>query len=302
MSLLQRFNQNYKGIKMSNNAAKFTIRQLLEAGVHYGHRKNFWNPKMEKYIYGTRNGVHIVDLQKTAPMLREALNVLKDVASRNGRILFVGTKKSANELVAEQAARCGQYYVNHRWLGGMLTNWSTVSASIKTLAEYEKILADEHSGLNKKELLDIERKRLKLDNVLGGIRNMGGKPDVVFVIDRRQEDLAIQEARKLGIPVIAVVDTNSSPDDIDYVIPGNDDARKAIELYTSLAAEAILSGMQAGLASSGLDIKPVDMKDAEIANSEMPETMDKPEDLKKASTTVVTKKKKPATKAAAKSE
>jgi small subunit ribosomal protein S2 len=297
MSLLQRFNQNYKGIKMSNNAAKFTIRQLLEAGVHYGHRKNFWNPKMEKYIYGTRNGVHIVDLQKTAPMLRAALDVLKDVASKNGRVLFVGTKKSANELVAEQASRCGQYYVNHRWLGGMLTNWSTVSASIKTLAEYEKILADEHSGLNKKELLDIERKRLKLDNVLGGIRNMGGKPDVVFVIDRRQEDLAIQEARKLGIPVIAVVDTNSSPDDIDYVIPGNDDARKAIELYTSLAAEAILSGMQAGLASSGLDIKPVDMKDAEIANSEMPETMEKSEDSKKKSATVVTKKKKPAAKA-----
>ena len=282
---------------MSNNAAKFTIRQLLEAGVHYGHRKNFWNPKMEKYIYGTRNGVHIVDLQKTAPMLRAALDVLKDVASKNGRVLFVGTKKSANELVAEQASRCGQYYVNHRWLGGMLTNWSTVSASIKTLAEYEKILADEHSGLNKKELLDIERKRLKLDNVLGGIRNMGGKPDVVFVIDRRQEDLAIQEARKLGIPVIAVVDTNSSPDDIDYVIPGNDDARKAIELYTSLAAEAILSGMQAGLASSGLDIKPVDMKDAEIANSEMPETMEKSEDSKKKSATVVTKKKKPAAKA-----
>jgi small subunit ribosomal protein S2 len=297
MSLLQRFNQNYKGIKMSNNAAKFTIRQLLEAGVHYGHRKNFWNPKMEKYIYGTRNGVHIVDLQKTAPMLRAALDVLKDVASKNGRVLFVGTKKSANELVAEQASRCGQYYVNHRWLGGMLTNWSTVSASIKTLAEYEKILADEHSGLNKKELLDIERKRLKLDNVLGGIRNMGGKPDVVFVIDRRQEDLAIQEARKLGIPVIAVVDTNSSPDDIDYVIPGNDDARKAIELYTSLAAEAILSGMQAGLASSGLDIKPVDMKDADIANSEMPETMEKSEDSKKKSATVVTKKKKPAAKA-----
>lgn len=282
---------------MSNNAAKFTIRQLLEAGVHYGHRKNFWNPKMEKYIYGTRNGVHIVDLQKTAPMLRAALDVLKDVASKNGRVLFVGTKKSANELVAEQASRCGQYYVNHRWLGGMLTNWSTVSASIKTLAEYEKILADEHSGLNKKELLDIERKRLKLDNVLGGIRNMGGKPDVVFVIDRRQEDLAIQEARKLGIPVIAVVDTNSSPDDIDYVIPGNDDARKAIELYTSLAAEAILSGMQAGLASSGLDIKPVDMKDADIANSEMPETMEKSEDSKKKSATVVTKKKKPAAKA-----
>jgi small subunit ribosomal protein S2 len=140
MSLLQRFNQNYKGIKMSNNAAKFTIRQLLEAGVHYGHRKNFWNPKMEKYIYGTRNGVHIVDLQKTAPMLRAALDVLKDVASKNGRVLFVGTKKSANELVAEQASRCGQYYVNHRWLGGMLTNWSTVSASIKTLAEYEKSL------------------------------------------------------------------------------------------------------------------------------------------------------------------
>ncbi len=276
------------------NTAQFTIRQLLEAGVHYGHRKNFWNPKMEKYVYGTRNGVHIVDLQKTAPMLKAALDVLKDVASKNGRILFVGTKKTANEIIAEQATRCGQYFVNHRWLGGMLTNWSTVSASIKTLQEYEKILADENSGLNKKELLEIDRKRIKLDNVLGGIRNMGGKPDIVFIIDRKQEDLAVQEARKLGIPVIAVVDTNSSPDGIDYVIPGNDDARKAIELYTSLAAEAILSGMQAGLVASGLDIKPVDMSEADIANSEMPESA---EDSKKKVAKVITKKKKPAAKA-----
>ncbi len=280
------------------NTAQFTIRQLLEAGVHYGHRKNFWNPKMAKYVYGTRNGIHIVDLQKTAPMLKEALDVLKDVASKNGRVLFVGTKKTANEIIAEQATRCGQYFVNHRWLGGMLTNWSTVSASIKTLQEYEKILADENSGLNKKELLEIDRKRIKLDNVLGGIRNMGGKPDIVFIIDRRQEDLAVQEARKLGIPVIAVVDTNSSPDGIDYVIPGNDDARKAIELYTSLAAEAILSGIQEGLTSAGLDIKPVDMTDADIANSEMPssEAAEK-KDSKKKPATVVTKKKKPAAKA-----
>ncbi len=287
---------------MSNNAAKFTIRQLLEAGVHYGHRKNFWNPKMEKYIYGTRNGIHIVDLQKTAPLLKEALDVLRNVASKNGRILFVGTKKTANEIIAEQATRCGQYYVNHRWLGGMLTNWSTVSASIKTLKEYEAVLADENSGLNKKELLEIDRKRIKLDNVLGGIRNMGGKPDVVFIIDRKQEDLAVQEARKLGIPVIAVVDTNSTPDGIDYVIPGNDDARKAIELYTSLAAEAILSGIQDGLSSSGLDIKPVDMSAAEVANSEMPAEASEKSDSKKKVATVVTKKKKPATKADEKSE
>ncbi len=285
-----------------SNTAQFTIRQLLEAGVHYGHRKNFWNPKMAKYVYGTRNGIHIVDLQKTAPMLKEALNVLRNVASKNGRVLFVGTKKTANEIIAEQATRCGQYYVNHRWLGGMLTNWSTVSASIKTLKEYEDILADENSGLNKKELLEIDRKRIKLDNVLGGIRNMGGKPDVVFIIDRKQEDLAVQEARKLGIPVIAVVDTNSTPDGIDYVIPGNDDARKAIELYTSLAAEAILSGIQDGLSSSGLDIKPVDISSADVANSEMPAEESEKSDSKKKAATVVTKKKKPAKKADEKSE
>jgi small subunit ribosomal protein S2 len=285
-------------------ATKFTMRQLLEAGVHYGHRKNFWNPKMAQYVYGTRNGTHIIDLQKTAPMLREALSVLKEVASRNGRILFVGTKKSANEIIAEQASRCGQYYVNHRWLGGMLTNWSTVSASIKTLQEYEKALSDEDSYLNKKERLDLDRKRLKLDNVLGGIRNMGGKPDLLFIIDRKQEDLAVKEAKKLGIPVIAVVDTNSTPDEIDYVIPGNDDARKAIELYTSLAADAVLEGMQDGLAASGLDIKPVDISEADIANTEdgkeEPKKEKKASKPEKAKVKVVTKKKATTKKAEAK--
>jgi len=270
-------------------ATSFSMRQLLEAGVHYGHRKNYWNPKMAKYVYGTRNGTHIIDLQKTAPMLQEALNVLKEVASKNGRILFVGTKKTANEIIAQQAVKCGQYYVNHRWLGGMLTNWSTISASIKTLKEYEDILSDENSLLNKKERLDLDRKRQKLDDVLGGIRNMGGKPDILFIIDRKQEDLAVKEAKRLGVPVIAVVDTNSTPDEIDYVIPGNDDARKAIELYTSLAADAILEGMQEGLAASGLDIKPIDISEADVANSEMPET----DEAKKATApkAVVTKKK-----------
>ncbi|MFI4984207.1 MAG: 30S ribosomal protein S2 [Rickettsiales bacterium] len=250
---------------------QFTMRQLLEAGAHYGHRKNFWNPKMGRYIYGTRNGIHIIDLQQTVPMLSEALDVLKAVAVKNGRILFVGTKKTANEIIAEQALRCGQYFVNHRWLGGMLTNWSTVSASIKTLKGYEEALNNEASVLNKKEKLDLDRKRLKLENFLGGIRNMGGRPDVIFVIDTNQEEIAIAEAKKLGIPVIAIVDTNSNPDSIDYPIPGNDDARRSIELFCSLAADAILSGMQESMSAAGVDIKTVDAQHQDAANTELPD-------------------------------
>ena len=250
---------------------QYSMRELLEAGAHYGHKRNYWNPKMARYIYGMRNGMHIVDLQQTVSLLNKALEVLKETASRNGRILFVGTKKAASEVVAEQASRCGQYYVNHRWLGGMLTNFSTISASIKTLQNYEETLADEESGLNKKERLEIDRKRLKLDNVLGGIRNMGGKPDLVFVIDTNQEEIAIQEARKLNIPVIAIVDTNSNPDNIDYIIPGNDDARKSIEIFTRLAADAILAGIQDGMLNSGMDVKVTsELKIREAANSEMP--------------------------------
>lgn len=231
----------------------FTIRQLLEAGVHFGHKKNHWNPKMAPYIFGVRHGVHIIDLQQTAMMMHNALQTMKEVVAQNGKILFVSTKKQALEIVAENAKRCGQYYVNHRWLGGMLTNWSTVSASIKTLRAYEATLADETSSITKKERLDLSRKKDKLEKVLGGISEMNKMPSMLFVIDVETEALAITEANKLGIPVIAVVDTNSSPDGIDYIIPGNDDARKAIELYCQLASDAILEGLQESLAASGVD-------------------------------------------------
>lgn len=243
------------------------MRDLLEAGVHYGHRKNFWNPKMAKYIYGVRNGGHIIDLQQTYPMLQKALNVLREIAAKNGRILFVATKKQASELVAAHAKRCGQYYVNHRWLGGMLTNWSTVSASIKTLQRCEDRL-EAKVNMTKKEALDLDRERIKLEKVLGGIRSMGGMPDALFIIDTNQEHIAIAEARKLGIPVIAVVDTNSNPDNLDYVIPGNDDARKAIELYLTLASDAILAGMEQGLAQAGVDVNVSAPEVVEVATSE----------------------------------
>lgn len=232
----------------------FSVRTLLEAGAHYGHRKNLWNPKMESYIYGVRNGIHIIDLGQTAPMLHKALEVVRQVAAKNGRILLVGTKRQGADAVAREAMRCGQYYVNHRWLGGMLTNWSTVSASIKTLQEYEERLAQENSRLTKKERLELDRKRQKLARVLDGIRNLGGKPDLLFVLDTNMEHLAIDEAKKLGIPVIAIADTNSNPDGVDYVVPGNDDARKAIELYLSLIADAALEGLQEGMQDAGVDI------------------------------------------------
>jgi small subunit ribosomal protein S2 len=228
---------------------KCTIRELLDAGVHFGHRKNYWNPKMAPYLYGIRNGIHIIDLQQTFILLHRALNKLREVAASNGRVLFVGTKAQASEIVEDYSKRCGQYYVQHRWLGGMLTNWRTVSASIKTLSDYEKTLEDEKSLLVKKERLELERKREKLHKVLGGIRKMGGSPDLLFVIDTRQESLAILEANKLGIPVIAIVDSNASAEGVDYVIPGNDDARKSIELYMRLAAQAVLEGIEEEMGS-----------------------------------------------------
>lgn len=234
--------------------SRFSIRQLLEAGVHFGHKKNHWNPKMAPYIFGVRHGVHIIDLQQTAVILHSALDTLKNIAAQNGKILFVSTKKQASDYVAEYATRCGQYFVNHRWLGGMLTNWNTVSASINTLRGYEAKLSDENSVLTKKEKLDLSRKKDKLERVLGGIREMAKMPDALFVIDAETEALAITEANKLGIPVIAIVDTNTSPDGISHVVPGNDDARKAIELYCQLASDAILEGLQESLASSGVDV------------------------------------------------
>src|SRR5512135_1685021 len=220
----------------------FTMRQLLEAGAHFGHRTQRWNPKMQPYIYGSRNDIHILDLTQTVPLLHQALVALRDVAAGGGRILFVGTKRQASEPIATAAKRCAQYYVNHRWLGGTLTNWRTVSGSIARLRELEGVLGGE-SGRTKKELLQLTRERDKLELSLGGIKDMGGIPDLMFVIDTNKEAIAIQEARKLNIPVIAILDTNCNPDGITYPIPGNDDAARAIQLYCDLMADSILDGL-----------------------------------------------------------
>lgn len=231
-----------------------SMRDLLEAGVHFGHHSRRWNPKMKTYIFGVRNGIHIIDLQKSLPMMEESLRVLRDVAAKGGRILFVGTKRQARDKVAAAAQRCGQYYVNQRWLGGMMTNWTTLSKSISRLSEVEDILSGDTAGRTKKELLGLSREKEKLTNSIGGIRTMGGVPDALFIIDTNKEDIAIAEARKLGIPTIAIVDTNCDPSVVDYPIPGNDDAMRAIDLYCDLAAEAILDGIQEDLARSGKDM------------------------------------------------
>ncbi len=233
---------------------EFTMRQLLEAGVHFGHQTRRWNPKMRPYLFGARNGVHVIDLEQTVPLLHQALVSLRDVAAGGGRILFVGTKRQASRPIAETAKRCGQYYVNHRWLGGMLTNWKAISGSIKTLADLEATLADESAGLTKKEMLQLVRRRNKLDLALGGIRDMGGVPDMLVVIDTNKEDIAILEARKLGIPVVAIIDSNCDPDLITHPVPGNDDAIRAINLYCDLFARAVIDGLQEELAASGADI------------------------------------------------
>ncbi|NCB49782.1 MAG: 30S ribosomal protein S2 [Alphaproteobacteria bacterium] len=234
---------------------KFTMRQLIESGVHFGHTTRRWNPKMKKYIYGKREGVHIIDLAQTAPMLQEALEVVKEVAAKGGRILFVGTKKQAQEPVKEAALRCGQYYVNHRWLGGMMTNWKTISTSIKRLKEINaKEEKGEFEALTKKERLNISREREKLFNSLGGIQDMNGHPDLVFVIDTLKEALAINESVCLGIPVIGICDTNSDPDKIAYKIPGNDDAIRAINLYCDLISSAVLDGIEEEMRKAGVDV------------------------------------------------
>ena len=234
---------------------EFTMRQLLEAGVHFGHQTQRWNPRMGEFIYGARNGIHIMDLTQTVPMLDAALNAVRDTVAKGGRVLFVGTKRQASQPIAEAAQRCAQYYMNHRWLGGTLTNWSTVSNSIKRLRELDELLGDkETSGLTKKELLNLERDREKLDKALGGIANMGGLPDLIFVIDTNKEAIAIKEARKLGIPVVAVVDTNCDPDDADFPFPGNDDAARAISLYCNLVADAVLDGLAESSAGLGIDL------------------------------------------------
>lgn len=237
---------------MSTNTA-FSIQQLMDAGVHFGHRTMRWNAKMQPYIYGARNNIHIIDLSKTAPLLYKALNVAKEVAQKNGRILFVATKRQASDIISEAAQRCGQYYVNHRWMGGTLTNWGTVSKSIKTLNTLENRLADPEITISKKERLQDQRKVGKLEKALGGIRSMGGKPDLLFVIDTNREHIAVLEARKLGIPVIAIVDTNCDPDGIDHIVPGNDDSIKSIRLYSNLFADAILSGLSKSMGSKTKD-------------------------------------------------
>ena len=233
---------------------EFTMRQLLEAGVHFGHQTARWNPKMGPYIYGSRNGIHIMDLTQTVPLLDQALNVIRDTVAKGGRVLFVGTKRQAAKPVADAAERCAQFYMNHRWLGGTLTNWQTVSKSINRLKAIDEASENGFAGLTKKERLGMEREQGKLQASLGGIREMGGVPDLLFVIDVNKESLAIAEAKKLGIPIVAIVDTNCSPADIDYVIPGNDDAARAIALYIDLAARAALDGMSAQLGAAGVDL------------------------------------------------
>ena len=232
----------------------FTLRQLLEAGVHFGHHTRRWNPRMAPYIFGIRNQVHIMDLQQTVPMLDRALKAVRDITAAGGRVLFVGTKRAAAEYVAESAKRCGQYYVNHRWLGGMLTNWKTITGSIKRLRQIEEMLSGDTAGLTKKEVLDITRDQEKLERALGGIKDMGGLPDVLFIIDTNKEKLAVEEATKLGIPVIAVLDSNSDPEGVTFPIPGNDDAIRAITMYCDLIAGAVLDGISAEMVASGRDI------------------------------------------------
>ncbi len=266
----------------------FSMQDLIEAGVHFGHKTRRWNPKMAPYLYGVRNDVHIIDLQQTVPLLHQALGAVRSVVANHGRILFVGTKRQASDIVAESAARCGQYYVNQRWLGGMLTNWSTIQNSIRKLRQLEEQAGRENSNLTKKERLNLDRDRLKLEKSLGGIKNMGGLPDIIFLIDTNREDLAIKEANKLGIPVIAILDSNSSTDGITYPVPGNDDATKAIRLYSNLIADAALDGIQHSVKKSNRDVGasaevPAQESVVEAAKSNEPEVVVKKSPKRKAS-------------------
>jgi small subunit ribosomal protein S2 len=230
------------------------MRQLLESGVHFGHHTRRWNPKMEPYIFGIRNGVHIINLEQTVPLMYRAMEAVRDVVANGGRVLLVGSKRQAQDKVADAAKRCGQYFVNHRWLGGMLTNWKTISQSIKRLKEMDERLGQVETGLTKKEMLQLTRERDKLEGALGGIRDMGGLPDILFIIDTNKEAIAVKEANKLGIPVAAVLDSNSDPDGITYPIPGNDDALRAIDLYCDLVSRAVLAGIEAEMIASGGDV------------------------------------------------
>lgn len=244
----------------------FTLRQLVEAGAHFGHHARRWNPQMAPYIFGKKDNIHIINLQKTYPMLYTALNAAREVAANGGKILFVATKKQAQQIVKENAERCGQFYVNYRWLGGMMTNWKTVYKSISRLVKLNTMFENnETEGYTKKELQNLKKEQEKLQLSLGGIMNMGGQPDMLFVIDTPKEALAVKEAKKLGIPVIGIVDTNANPNDVDYPVPGNDDAIRAISLYCELVSAAIIDGMQAGLAAQGVKVE-----EAEVAAEQKP--------------------------------
>ena len=245
-----------------------TMQQLLEAGAHFGHQTHRWNPRMKPYIFGDRNGVHIIDLSQSVPLFARALDFVQQTTARGGKVLFVGTKRQAQDAVADAARTCGQHFVNHRWLGGMLTNWKTISNSIKRFKSLEEQLSGDTAGLTKKEVLQLTRERDKLENSLGGIRDMGGLPDVMFVIDTNKEELAIKEANVLGIPVIAVLDSNSNPQGIAFPVPGNDDASRAIRLYCDAIADGVLAGKQGGAAARGVDIGAMDEPPAEAALSE----------------------------------
>ena len=234
-------------------AVNFTMRQLLEAGVHFGHQTHRWNPKMGSYIYGVRNGIHIMDLSQTVPLLHQALESISDVVAKGGRVLFVGTKRSAAQEIAESAKRCAQYYVNARWLGGTLTNWKTISNSIKALRKIDEVLDKQGAGFKKREVLNMTRDKLKFEKSLGGIKDMGGTPDMLFVIDTNKEQIAIKEANRLGIPVVAIIDTNSDPAGVTYPIPGNDDAARAVALYCELVSKAVLEGIEKSQHGSPVD-------------------------------------------------
>lgn len=243
----------------------FSMRQLLEAGIHFGHQTHRWNPKMAPYIFGARNNIHVIDLSQTVPLLHQALKKVSDTVAGGGRVLFVGTKRAASEIVADAAQKSAQYYVNSRWLGGMLTNWKTISNSIQRLRRVDEILASEASGFTKKERLNLDREREKLDRALGGIKDMGTPPDLIFVIDTNKEKIAIDEAKRLGIPVVAVLDSNCDPDRIDFPIPGNDDAGRAIQLYCDLMVRAILDGIARQQGSMGVDLGAAEDAPAEPA-------------------------------------
>ena len=254
----------------------YSMRQLLEAGVHFGHQAHRWNPKMGEYIFGIRNEIHIIDLSQTVPLFHQALNAVRDIVAGGGRVLFVGTKRQASVPIAEAAKRCGQYYVNHRWLGGTLTNWQTISKSITRLKFLEgELKGDTSEGFTKKELLQLRREQEKLERALGGIKDMGGVPDILFVIDTRKEEIAVNEARRLRIPVVAVIDTNCDPSNIDFPVPGNDDAARAITLYTDLVARAALDGIQQEIGETGADIgeavEPLMEEIAPAKSTEVPE-------------------------------